>query len=325
VVSKAHLRDGASLRTVVYHPSLAPAIAAVLRAGDAPGTIVACTTENEIAAELERADVLMATRCDLSSVLESSRLRWIQSLASGVEQWFEPPGPPQCPITRMTGVYERYMAEYVVAHILAVTQGLVKLKDAQRSREWLHFDTTSLKGKVLGVAGLGHVGSMIASKAAAFEMTIRGLRRDASKGAASEEIERVFRPDERIEFFHGLDFLVLAMPLTEMTQGFLDAEALNTLPSTAFVVNIGRGGLADEEALTTALVSGQISGAILDTFTVEPLPAESPLWSLANVMVTPHMAGAVHPTEVGAICLRNLIEFASGRVPEPIVDVAHGY
>jgi len=91
------------------------------------------------------------------------------------------------------------------------------------------------------------------------------------------------------------------------------------------VVNIGRGGLADEEALAEALASGRLAGAILDTFAVEPLPRESALWALPNVTVTPHMAGAVYPGEVGAICLRNLLEFASGRMPEPVVDTGRGY
>lgn len=312
-------------RTVVYHPTLGPAIADVLRAGSAPGTVVACTTEREMAAALEHADVLMATHCDVGAVVRSPRLKWIQSLASGVEDWFHAPGPPRCPLTRMTGVYERYMAEYVMAHLLARSQEIGRLKDAQRAREWDHFETRSLKGKVLGVAGLGHVGSAVASRAAAFELAIWGLRRDPTAASPDERIDRVFGPEERLEFFRGLDFLVLALPLTKTTRGFLDEEALGALPSAAVVVNIGRGGLADESALTAALVSGRIAGAVLDTFAVEPLPAESPLWGLDNVTITPHMAGAVHAAEVAAICLRNLVEFVSGRIPEPVVVLDRGY
>jgi phosphoglycerate dehydrogenase-like enzyme len=310
------------MKTVVYHPTLAAALAGVLHAGGAPGAVATCSTEEELAAEVMDADVLMATHCDVGAVVASPSLRWIQSLASGAEDWFQPPGPPACPITRMTGVYERYMAEYVIAHVLALTQGLTRLRDAQRAREWLPFDTTSVKGKILGLAGVGHVGSAIMGKAAAFEMTVRGFSR---RGGAVDGVERVFGADEKSEFFRELDYLVLAMPLTPATRGFLDAEALDALPPKAVVVNIGRGGLADEEALTDALVSGRIAGAVLDTFAVEPLPQESPLWSLPNVTVTPHMAGAVDPAEVGAICLQNLLEFASGRVPEPVVDLARGY
>jgi phosphoglycerate dehydrogenase-like enzyme len=153
-------------------------------------------------------------------------------------------------------------------------------------------------------------------------MRARALSRSGSPVAG---IERVYRRDERDEFLRGLDVLVLAMPLTEATRGFLDAGALAALPPSAVVVNIGRGGLADEDALTDALVSGRIAGAILDTFAAEPLPPESPLWSLPNVTVTPHMAGAVHPAEVGAICLANLLEFAAGRLPAPAVVVDRGY
>ena len=107
--------DRADVTTVVYHPVLGREIADVMRAAGAPGTIVACMTEQEMAVEVQRADVLMATHCDLSAVVTSPRLKWVQSLASGIEDWLKPPGPPRCPITRMTGVYERYMAEYVLA------------------------------------------------------------------------------------------------------------------------------------------------------------------------------------------------------------------
>lgn len=316
---------GSGLRTVVYHPEIGQEIAEVMRAGNAPGTIIACTTEKDMASEMEHADVLMATHCDLTAAVRGPRLRWVQSLASGVEDWLKPPGPPKCPITRMTGVYERYMAEYVMAHVLALTQELARLGAAQAAREWLTLQTTSLQGKVIGVAGLGHVGSAVASRASAFEMTVWGLRREANGRPPSRHVERVFGPGDRAEFFGGLDFLVLAMPLTRDSRGFVDAGALKALPSRAILVNISRGGLVDENAMTAALVSGEIAGAILDTFAVEPLPRESPLWGFPNVTVTPHMAGAVHASEVGAICARNLIEFASGRIPAPIVDVSRGY
>src|SRR5262249_21086184 len=204
-----------------------------------PGTIGACSTGDEMAAELRDADVLMATHCDPRSVVESPTLRWVQSLASGVEDWFRPPGPPACPITRMTGVFERYMAEYVFAHLLARTQELARLSEAQRAREWAPFDTISLKGKVLGLAGVGHVGAAVAGRAAAFERRVRGLSRNGSPVAG---IERVYRREERDDFLRGLDVLVLAMPLTDATRGFLDAAAVAALPPTAVVVNIGRGG-----------------------------------------------------------------------------------
>jgi phosphoglycerate dehydrogenase-like enzyme len=311
--------------TVVYHPRIGREIVEVMRAAAAPGTLVACTTEAEMAREMARADVLMATHCDLAPVMAGTRLQWIQSLASGVEDWMGPPGPPRCPITRMAGVYECYMAEYVLGFLLLRTQEVDRLRAAQSARAWEPFEKGSLKGATIGVAGMGFVGSAVARCAAAFEMTVWGLCRDARGRALDAHFQRVFGSADRAEFFAGLDVLVLAMPITPSTRGIIDEAALKALPAHAILVNISRGGLVDEEAMTRALAAGDLAGAVLDTFVVEPLPGESPLWTLPNVTVTPHNAGAVHAGEVGAICARNLKEFAAGRLPGPLVDLSRGY
>ena len=136
---------------------------------------------------------------------------------------------------------------------------------------------------------------------------------------------RLFGSDERDEFLAGLDVLVLALPLTPQTRCFLDERALGVLPERAVVINVSRGGLVDERALARALAAGRIRAAVLDTFVEEPLPQDSPLWTLPNVTISPHNAGAVHAAEVGAICARNLERFSRGELPEPLVDLSRGY
>jgi phosphoglycerate dehydrogenase-like enzyme len=314
-----------SLITVVYHPEMADDLAAAMEAAGVPGRLVPCATDEALATEMAHADVLVATHCNLEAVVGRPRLQWIQSLASGIEDWFAPPGPPACPITRMTGVYERYMAEYVMAHILARTQCVAELRARQDRREWEPLQTTSLSGKLLGVAGTGHVGSMVAARASGFDMRVYGLRRGANAGRPGEHFDRVFDLAQKSDFLRELDYLVLALPLTPETAELVDAATLAMLPSRAILVNICRGGVVDEAALTAALSSGMLAGAILDTFASEPLDRESPLWTMENVTVTPHMAGAVHAWELGPICARNLREFASGNIPTPVVDLSLGY
>jgi glyoxylate/hydroxypyruvate reductase A len=311
--------------TVVYHPRIGHEIVEVMRASGVPGTLVGCTSEAELARLMERADVLMATHCDLTAVVQAPRLRWIQSLASGVEDWMRPPGPPRCPITRMAGVYEAYMAEYVFGFLLLRTQEVDRLRAAQEARKWDVFEKASLRGATIGVAGMGHVGSAVARCAAAFEMDVWGLCRDRAGRAPDEHYQRVFGRAELSEFLAGLDVLVLAMPITPQTRNIIDEAALRTLPAHALLINISRGGLVDEPALPRALAAGELGGAVLDTFVVEPLPRESPLWGLPNVTISPHNAGAVHAGEVGAICARNLKEFTEGRLPGPLVDLSRGY
>jgi phosphoglycerate dehydrogenase-like enzyme len=311
--------------TVVYHPHIGHEIVDVMRAAGAPGTLVGCTSEAELARLIEGADVLMATHCDLTAVVQSQRLQWIQSLASGVEDWMHPPGPPRCPITRMAGVYEAYMAEYVFGFLLLRTQEVDRLRAAQDAREWNVFEKASLRGATMGVAGMGHVGFAVARCAAAFEMNVWGLCRDSAGRVPDALYQRVFGRAELSEFLAGLDVLVLAMPVTPATRSMIDEAALRRLPAHALLINISRGELVDEPALTRALAAGELGGAVLDTFVVEPLPRESPLWALPNVTISPHNSGAVHASEVGAICARNLKEFTEGRLPGPLVDLSRGY
>jgi phosphoglycerate dehydrogenase-like enzyme len=317
------MREGPTV--LVYHPTIGNEIVDAMRAAGAPGTLVGCTSEPELARLVEDADVLMATHCDLTAVVGSRRLRWIQSLASGVEDWMHPPGPPRCPITRMTGVYEAYMAEYVFGFLLLRTQEVDRLRAAQLAREWNVFEKASLRGATIGVAGMGHVGSAVARCAAAFEMNVWGLCRERAGRAPDTLYQRVYGRAELSEFLAGLDVLVLSMPITPQTRGIIDEAALRTLPAHALVINISRGALVDEPALARALAAGELGGAVLDTFVIEPLPRESPLWDIPNVTISPHNAGAVHAEELGAICARNLKEFTEGRLPGPLVDLSRGY
>ena len=311
--------------TVVYHPRIGREIVEAMRAADAPGTLVACTTQAEMDAAIGAADVLMATHCGLDAVVAAPRLAWIQSLASGVEDWMLPPGPPRCPITRMTGIYEHYMAEYVLGYLLERTQEMARVRAAQQARAWDVFEKASLAGSTIGIAGTGHVGAAVARCAAVFGMRVHGLCRAPAAREHDAAFERVFAAGDLLAFLADLDVLVLALPMTPTTRAILDERALAALPTRAVVVNIARGGLIDEPALERALARGALAGAVLDTFVTEPLPPESPLWSLPNVTVTPHNSGAVHAHELAVICTRNLGDFTRGRLAEPLVDLRRGY
>jgi phosphoglycerate dehydrogenase-like enzyme len=191
--------------------------------------------------------------------------------------------------------------------------------------EPLGLQATLLRGRRVGIAGLGHVGTAVARACAALDMRVVGLRRGVRTDRPLSHVEQVFSIADKARFLQELDYLVLAMPLTPVSAHFLDREALRTLPHRAVVVNISRGGLVDESALSDALETGEISGAVLDTFQVEPLPQASSLWDMRSVTITPHMAGAVYADEVAAVCAKNLKLFASGHLPRPIVDLTTGY
>jgi len=317
---------------VVYEPAQAAAIVAELEARGVAARLIACTTEGSLRAALGEADFLVAIPFPAELFRAAPRVRWLQSLSAGVEAWLAAPGPPPWPITRMTGLYERYITEYVFAHLLYRTQELAVLGRAQSRREWLPrsewmtIRTRSVRGQVLGVAGLGSIGREVARAGEAFGMRVRGLRRDPELDpAASAGPVRVFGPAELEQFLTGLDILVVTLPLTTETSGLIGGPELALLGGQAIVINVARGAVIDEAALHSALASGRLGGAVLDTFVTEPLPASSPLWDLRNVTITPHMAGEAAAPEVADVCAPNIEAFLRGEIPGTLVDTGRGY
>lgn len=175
-----------------------------------------------------------------------------------------------------SGVHATPLAEWSLFGILAFTKGLPRLARDQRARRWDHYPVDELPGKTLLVIGLGAIGREVARLAGAFGMHVVGVRRENSN---------------RIRDLVGdADAIVITLPLTEETEGLIDRDTIERIKEGAILVNVGRGAVADEEALVDALRSGKLRGAALDVFAEEPLPASSPLWELDNVILSPHTA-----------------------------------
>jgi glyoxylate/hydroxypyruvate reductase A len=182
----------------------------------------------------------------------------------------------------------------------------------------------TLAGQTLGVAGLGSVGAEVVRKGRAFDMHVYGLSRT---GARANLVARHFTPDRWLDFVAELDVLVLTLPRTPQTEGAVDARVLDAMKPGALLVNVGRGLIVDEAALIAALESGRLGGAALDVFPIEPLPADSPLWRMPGVFVSPHCADA-SPQSLDRgflILLDNLERFARGRPLRNVVDRQQGY
>jgi glyoxylate/hydroxypyruvate reductase A len=214
------------------------------------------------------------------------------------------------------------MAEYVFAHLLSSTQRVADFRAAQSEHRWQPLPMRRLTGP-LGVAGWGSIGSRIGHIAAAFGLTVRGLRRGAGR-VASGEIP-VYGAAELDTFLDGLQVLVTVLPATAQTRGLIGEDELGRLAQGAVLVNVGRGDVLDERAVLRALNSGRLSRAVLDTFATEPLPPASPLWEAPRCVVTPHIAGPTDPAEAADVVARNLVTFLAGDWPEPVVDFAAGY
>jgi glyoxylate/hydroxypyruvate reductase A len=196
------------------------------------------------------------------------------------------------------------------------------LRHAQRLRQWEPAPPALLRGRTLGIVGLGSIGRAVARAARAFEMRVIGVNRS---GRRIPEVERVFRRPALGEFLAASDYVLLAAPLTPETRGLIGNAELRAMRPEAWLVNVGRGGLIQEEALVRALHERWIAGAILDVFQSEPLPSDHPFWALPNAVVTPHISGPSDPAEIAPIFNDNLKRFLEGKTLRGRVDLRRGY
>jgi len=229
-----------------------------------------------------------------SALHRSPKLRWLHTFNTGVDHpAFQPFLARGVTVTNYPIVAAVPIAQTALGGLLMLARGFPHWLEAQRARTWAPQDRSRapvrIEEQTLVVVGLGAIGSEIARLAKAFGMNVIGMRRSPPR--ADDPIE-VFGTHQLADVLPRADWLAIACPLTDQTRGLIDAAALARLPAGARVLNVARGEIIDEKALIAALESGHIGGAYLDVFHTEPLPAESPLWSLPNVIVTPHNAAA---------------------------------
>lgn len=252
-------------------------------------------TDKEGIAEAARDVDVAILNGDLDdSILASSALRWVHCCRAGVEKSARPEVFERGIIlTSSSGRSAPALAEHALMFMLSLTYDVPMLLAAQAERKWAvsreYFMKTGLYRKTIGVIGLGKTGREVARLAKAFDMRVLGWKRSATP---VENVDRVYASAEGEsvdELLRESDYVVLCVELNDDTWHLMGRERLALMKKSAFLINMGRGGLVDEAALAQALADGVIAGAGLDTFEVEPLPADSPLWGMRNVMITPHI------------------------------------
>jgi phosphoglycerate dehydrogenase-like enzyme len=234
------------------------------------------------------------------------KLRFVQSIGSGTDQFDKAALAARgIRLASAAGVNARAVAEHAMAMILALARRLPEARDNQAARVWrgMISDLTQredeLGGKTLLIIGLGRIGGRLAQLAKAFDMRVVGFRRDPAAGAGAAD--SVHALGALPAFLPRADFVALTCPLTEETRGVIDARALGLLPRGACVVNCGRGPCVVEADLVAALREGRLAGAAVDTTDPEPPTADSPLWGLPNLLITPHTAGETRKYEANVI------------------------
>ncbi len=217
-------------------------------------------------------------------------VRWIQATSAGIGQFVKrmkyDERMPQTIFTTASGVHARPLAEFVIMTLLMQNKGFLRIVEDKRNHHWERYAGTDLEGRTMGLVGLGRIGSMVASLARAMGMRVIGT----DLAPNTQAVDQFYKLEDLAQMLPHCDVLVLTVPHTPQTEKMIGAEQFNLLPDGAYFINIARGMVVDEPALIEALRSGKLSGAGLDVFAEEPLPAGSPLWDMPNVLVSPHSA-----------------------------------
>lgn len=259
--------------------------------------------------------------------LESPSLRWIHALSAGVDGFLLPPVlEGRVILTNSSGIHGIPISEHVFAMLLSFSRGLYHFGKYQQQSRWQRdVHLTELRGKTLGIIGLGSIGREVARLGTAFGMRVIAAKR--TPGPPLEGVNRVVSLEGMEMVLKESDYLVLTVPLTPETQGLIGAKQLAVMKPSAIIINVARGEVLDETALIDALRSKRIAGAGLDVFDAEPLPEDSPLWQLDNCLITPHCA-ALSPqymTRATDLFCRNLDAYLKGEQLPTQVDSHRGY
>ena len=287
----------------------------------------------QLPAALAEAEIFVGWKVPPEHFGAARRLRWMHSASAGVDDCLFPALIDSAVVlTNSTGVHAVCIPEHVLGQMLVLARNFHAALRVQQRGEWNRFEVIAfgsgvreLDGSALAILGAGPIGASLARRAAALGMRVRVLRRDPTR--AVDGAEAVCGADRLHELLGWADFVVLSVPLTAETRGMIGERELRAMRSDAFLINIARGEVVDEEALVRCLRAGGLAGAALDVFSQEPLPAGHPLWSLPNVVLTPHISGYTRTyfDRVLAVFEDNLDRYLRGRPLRNVVDKRLGY
>jgi phosphoglycerate dehydrogenase-like enzyme len=305
---------------------------------DAASTEVSCvSSQEELLAQLPETEVLCSFSIPDKWQELAPKLRWLQYPGAGVDGLRASgllDSKSQVVVTTATGIHAVTISEYVFGSMLMFNWNwsqMVRLQDAHvwaKSAGWYSLGGRELAGQSLGVVGMGSIGRRIAQVGRAFGMRVLGMRRSFSGEQPSDpDLDQGYPPERLHELLGQSDYVVLAVPLTAQTEHFIGEAELRAMKPNAYLVNIARGHVIEEQALIRALREGWIAGAGLDVAEIEPLPSNSPLYSLPNVILTPHIAGvSVHyEKRLAQLFADNLRHYRLGEPLANRFDPARGY
>jgi phosphoglycerate dehydrogenase-like enzyme len=285
--------------------------------------------QERIAAELPSADIYCGhakVPVPWDEVVAGGRLQWIQSSAAGLDHCLVPSVVnSSITVTSASGVLAKQVADQTFALLLGILRNLPVYFRAKEAKEFIRRPTRDLYGSRVGIIGLGGNGRLLARLLKAFECSV--IATDWFPEQKSPFVDEILPAHAVDQLLPRVDVLILAAPLTDQTRGLIDARRLRLLPKGAVVVNVARGPIVVEHDLVEVLYEGHLWGAGVDVTEVEPLPDDSPLWSVPNVIITPHVGGqrASRIDDMTDLCCENLRRYRAGESLSNLVDKRLGF
>lgn len=292
-----------------------------------PTQVSVCKEKSQLAEAVRDADILIVSwRLPAGTIKSAVSLKWIHSIGAGVDgiltsDVLDSP----VVVTSSSGIHREPISEHVLTFMLSFVREFHTFARQQMKKEWKRFELEELAGKTLGIIGLGEIGSEIAVKARVFGLKVIAVKRTSSEKPGF--VDELWLQDKLKDLLRESDFVVLSLPLTPETRGFIGEDELRAMKKSAYFINISRGKIVQEAKLIQALREGWIAGAGLDVFEEEPLPEKSELWEMPNVIITPHVAGSNPQYTQRAMMIfeGNLKRFLKGEKLENLVDKKLGY
>jgi phosphoglycerate dehydrogenase-like enzyme len=298
--------------------------------------VVFVSNEEALREHLPDAEVLCIFDVPANIQELAPKLRWLQFPGAGVDSLAVAgllDEGSKIQITTAAGIHATNITEYVFGSMLMFNRSwpeMIHLQDRHlwpQSPGWYNLRNWELSGKTLGIVGLGSIGRRVAAVGRAFEMHVLGMRYSAKKGKHDPDVDQLYSPDQLTEMLGQCDYVVLAVPLTPQTEKLIGERELRAMRKDAYLINVARGKVIDEPVLIQALQEKWIAGAGLDVTETEPLPADSPLYALQNVILTPHISGGTiyYGERLATLFADNIRRFRSKKPLRNLYDPKRRY
>ena len=256
------------------------------------------------------------------TLFSAPSLEWVQTASAGVDHLL--PLDPRVTVTSASGIHDEVLTDYVICSVLMWNLHFPRFFQQQREHLWKSMELVSTTDQTLSILGLGSIGRRAAVKAKNLGMRVLGVR--AHPGKPPEGVDEVHGVEHLSEIASRSDFLAVTLPLTPKTRGLVDDRVFQSMKRGSVLINLSRGTIVEERALVKALAAGPLRGAVMDVFASEPLPKESELWDLPNLVITPHTGDIQGWREkVADLFCENLARRRAGETLKNVVDPERGY